>query len=335
MASWITYTRAMVVRSVFCVHGSLMIVATVLILGHTYLLALFAPIGIALVSCILIRVASALLRPCCWVSWGVPDWHRRAGSRDGRDTYAQRGPRVQVDVAVHRALYSLRCARRLVPATAPQRQLRQICQVIGLMPFADQRYTLSYEYTRTSTSTMYIHVLQYVWHIQCVQRARRRSTRRGIVIANNSATECEYHCSERFLYLQRNWRWCRWQWLSWIYSEFFPCAFNFISNFYELLIVLVGFNMYEYFKRTFTSTCTLTDIQSACHWLCAKIDIGRILQSDTFMLVYMQTFLLMLIVGRWFLPKGQISHDQLSQLLLMYLGDAADIVEYAHEYIKT
>lgn len=51
------------------------------------------------------------------------------------------------------------------------------------------------------------------------------------------------------------------------------------------------------------------------------------------MLVYMQTFLLMLIVGRWFLPKGQISHDQLSQLLLMYLGDAADIVEYAHKYI--
>ena len=60
MASWVTYTRAMVVRSVFCVHGSLMIVATVLILGHTYLLALFAPIGIALLSSI------SILKTCCF-----------------------------------------------------------------------------------------------------------------------------------------------------------------------------------------------------------------------------------------------------------------------------
>ena len=36
----------------------------------------------------------------------------------------------------------------------------------------------------------------------------------------------------------------------------------------------------------------------------------------------------MLIVGRWVLPKGSISHDQLSQLLLVYVGTAADIVEF-------
>ena len=96
-----------------------------------------------------IRVAFTLLRCWCWLAWGVHDWHRRAGSRDGRDTYAQRGPRVQVDVAVHRALHSLRRARRLVPATAPQRQLRQICQVMGLMALADQRYTFPYVYTST------------------------------------------------------------------------------------------------------------------------------------------------------------------------------------------
>ena len=36
----------------------------------------------------------------------------------------------------------------------------------------------------------------------------------------------------------------------------------------------------------------------------------------------------MLIVGRWILPKGAISHDQLSQLLLVYVGTAADIVEF-------
>ena len=36
----------------------------------------------------------------------------------------------------------------------------------------------------------------------------------------------------------------------------------------------------------------------------------------------------MLIIGRWILPKGSISHDQLSQLLLVYVGTAADIVEF-------
>ena len=28
------------------------------------------------------------------------------------------------------------------------------------------------------------------------------------------------------------------------------------------------------------------------------------------------------------LPKGQLTHDQLSQLLLVYIGTAADIVEF-------
>lgn len=36
---------------------------------------------------------------------------------------------------------------------------------------------------------------------------------------------------------------------------------------------------------------------------------------------------LVLIVGRWILPKGQISRDELSQLLLVYIGMAADIIE--------
>jgi len=36
----------------------------------------------------------------------------------------------------------------------------------------------------------------------------------------------------------------------------------------------------------------------------------------------------MLILGRWMLPKGKLTHDQLSQLLLVYIGTAADIVEF-------
>jgi Transmembrane protein 26 len=41
-----------------------------------------------------------------------------------------------------------------------------------------------------------------------------------------------------------------------------------------------------------------------------------------------QLLLLILILGRWLLPKGALTHDQLSQLLLVYIGTAADIVEF-------
>uniref|UniRef100_A0A8C0VU44 Transmembrane protein 26 n=2 Tax=Castor canadensis TaxID=51338 RepID=A0A8C0VU44_CASCN len=48
-----------------------------------------------------------------------------------------------------------------------------------------------------------------------------------------------------------------------------------------------------------------------------------------------QTFLLMLIIGRWLLPiGGAITRDQLSELLLMFVGTAADILEFTTETLK-
>ncbi|EDO47924.1 predicted protein, partial [Nematostella vectensis] len=46
-----------------------------------------------------------------------------------------------------------------------------------------------------------------------------------------------------------------------------------------------------------------------------------------------QALVLILVIGRWLLPKGSISRDQLSQLLLVYVGMAADIMEFT-EIIK-
>lgn len=40
-----------------------------------------------------------------------------------------------------------------------------------------------------------------------------------------------------------------------------------------------------------------------------------------------QLLLVILVVGRWLLPKGELSRDELSQLLLIYVGTAADIAE--------
>jgi hypothetical protein len=60
----------------------------------------------------------------------------------------------------------------------------------------------------------------------------------------------------------------------------------------------------------------------------SKITLPLALSSDLWLRVLEQFLLLMLIVGRWLLPKGALSHDQLSQLLLVYVGTAADIVEF-------
>ncbi|KAG9484945.1 hypothetical protein GDO78_008188 [Eleutherodactylus coqui] len=48
-----------------------------------------------------------------------------------------------------------------------------------------------------------------------------------------------------------------------------------------------------------------------------------------------QTFLLLLIVGKWLLPIGDgVTRDQLSQLLLMFVGTAADILEFTSETLE-
>ncbi|CAL8111502.1 unnamed protein product [Orchesella dallaii] len=73
------------------------------------------------------------------------------------------------------------------------------------------------------------------------------------------------------------------------------------------------------------------------------ISIGEIPGLDTFgvdlkipveidpemwVLVIEQFLMLILIIGRWMLPKGGLTRDQLSQLLLVYIGTAADIIEF-------
>ncbi|CAG4968877.1 unnamed protein product, partial [Parnassius apollo] len=43
------------------------------------------------------------------------------------------------------------------------------------------------------------------------------------------------------------------------------------------------------------------------------------LQTDTWVTLIEQFLMLTLIVGRWLLPKGDLTRDQLSQLLLVYI----------------
>ena len=48
-----------------------------------------------------------------------------------------------------------------------------------------------------------------------------------------------------------------------------------------------------------------------------------------------QLILFIIIIGRWMLPKAAgVTRDQLSQILLIFIGVGADILEFVTETIK-
>lgn len=57
------------------------------------------------------------------------------------------------------------------------------------------------------------------------------------------------------------------------------------------------------------------------------IHVNIALKPDQWTRILEQIVLVVLILGRWLLPKGNLSRDQFSQLMLVYIGMAADIVE--------
>ncbi|CAM1327369.1 Uncharacterised protein g9490 [Pycnogonum litorale] len=58
-----------------------------------------------------------------------------------------------------------------------------------------------------------------------------------------------------------------------------------------------------------------------------NFEVDLELSADLWARTLEQVLLVILIIGRWLLPKGSLTRDQLSQLLLVYIGMAADIVE--------
>lgn len=56
--------------------------------------------------------------------------------------------------------------------------------------------------------------------------------------------------------------------------------------------------------------------------------LGHQLSVSDWYLMIEQGLMLVLIVGRWLLPKGHMTRDELSQLLLVYFAIAADILDF-------
>ncbi|CAG9855945.1 unnamed protein product [Phyllotreta striolata] len=75
-----------------------------------------------------------------------------------------------------------------------------------------------------------------------------------------------------------------------------------------------------------TTGAQLNDLKSL---LGVDIKLPEIsLSTETWITLIEQFLMLILIIGRWMLPKGDLTRDQLSQLLLVYIGTAADILEF-------
>ncbi|XP_058498013.1 transmembrane protein 26 [Solea solea] len=51
------------------------------------------------------------------------------------------------------------------------------------------------------------------------------------------------------------------------------------------------------------------------------------LEPENWVIGLEQTMLIVLVLGRWLMPKGDMSRDQLSQLLMVYVGLGADILD--------
>ncbi|KAK6170128.1 hypothetical protein SNE40_018597 [Patella caerulea] len=51
------------------------------------------------------------------------------------------------------------------------------------------------------------------------------------------------------------------------------------------------------------------------------------LPADTWVLVIEESLLYLMIIGRWLLPRGSVSREQLSELLFTFIGIASDIME--------
>ncbi|XP_062854523.1 transmembrane protein 26 [Trichomycterus rosablanca] len=105
-----------------------------------------------------------------------------------------------------------------------------------------------------------------------------------------------------------------WKWFS-------PMVFLYLStvipSIWFLELNLLHFNL--------PTNSSLSDLQ-----LLSQIPIAAglaELEPENWVAGLEQTMLIVLVLGRWLMPKGDMSRDQLSQLLMVYVGLGADILD--------
>jgi len=78
-------------------------------------------------------------------------------------------------------------------------------------------------------------------------------------------------------------------------------------------------------QETFNFAAAAADLKELDKLLGVSIKLPDIqMSADMWVTLIEQFLMLVLIIGRWLLPKGDLTRDQLSQLLLVYIGEQAD-----------
>lgn len=74
-------------------------------------------------------------------------------------------------------------------------------------------------------------------------------------------------------------------------------------------------------------TAIVADLKELDSLLGVHIKLPNIQVDPSMWVTLIEQFLmLILIVGRWMLPKGDLTRDQLSQLLLVYIGERVNTI---------
>ncbi|XP_052787667.1 transmembrane protein 26-like [Mya arenaria] len=108
-----------------------------------------------------------------------------------------------------------------------------------------------------------------------------------------------------------------WKW-------FCPCFLFYLMGTVPGIWILELNRMYDYQDRLQSNGTSqlrqkLEDIQG--------LEVPIELETDTWVVIMEQLFLYLMILGRWALPRGEITRGELSQLLFVFIGIASDITE--------
>lgn len=114
--------------------------------------------------------------------------------------------------------------------------------------------------------------------------------------------------------------------------RFCPSVFLYLSGVVPA-IWLLELNKVEHRNKIKEETVSLQavgkDLENLDKLLGVKIKLPDLkVDAEMWVTLIEQFLMLILIIGRWLLPKGDLTRDQLSQLLLVYIGTAADIIEF-------
>ncbi|KAJ8319385.1 hypothetical protein KUTeg_004476, partial [Tegillarca granosa] len=109
-------------------------------------------------------------------------------------------------------------------------------------------------------------------------------------------------------------------------TAFCPCFLFYLFGTLPA-IWLLEFDRLNRFNEALTSS-NLSDVKNEALSSIYGVSIPFTLEPDIWVSFLEQTLIFLLIIGRWLLPRGDLSRNQLSQLLFVYIGSGSDTLDF-------